>query len=476
MATADQLRAEANRLLEQAFLLAQQARVATQQGNATLAQQLLEESRTLSAQANRLIQQADDLSQESPTSSAGQVVANAQQARENNAVVQNPSEPNQSVDLVDPQANTAENIEFGTNGRVRRLTETQATPPPTAQQYSTPGEDATAASTGTTATPTQYSGVGARGEDGVTPNANTTQRIINANLSQRIDPQPNVLDQYASYTYSLSWYLLTPDQFNAMQRQQKKNINNWILLVQSGGAPIQRQIDSFSASGQVGRGDTTGRSDYFRLDYYMDNLVIENQFAPGTGSAVNVTRISFTVTEPNGITLIPNLNAAARDTYKKNNVSTIANFQQAQYCLVIRFYGYDDYGNLVQVGRNNVNGNTNLTDPRAVVEKFIPFTVQAINTSIVSNAIEYKIECTPTPYFVNGSTNRGTIPFNYELVGTTVDQILNGRPVGTTYLVPDDGRRDAPQPPTAPTQAGAGVDALGNFNGSSDSPFTVVAP
>jgi hypothetical protein len=65
-----------------------------------------------------------------------------------------------------------------------------------------------------------------------------TDKIFNAasNPGNPITPSPNVLDQFASYTYSLSWYLLTPQQANVMSSTSKINTNEWSLLMQSGGA------------------------------------------------------------------------------------------------------------------------------------------------------------------------------------------------------------------------------------------------
>ena len=65
-----------------------------------------------------------------------------------------------------------------------------------------------------------------------------TDKIFNAstNPGNPITPSPNVLDQFASYTYSLSWYLLTPQQANIMSSTSKITTNEWSLLMQSGGA------------------------------------------------------------------------------------------------------------------------------------------------------------------------------------------------------------------------------------------------
>ena len=78
-----------------------------------------------------------------------------------------------------------------------------------------------------------------RGNDNTPPaSRSTTQQDINtAFASQAISPRPNVLDQYASYTYAIAWWLLTPEQYNNLgsgrARAPVPNTANWNLLIQS---------------------------------------------------------------------------------------------------------------------------------------------------------------------------------------------------------------------------------------------------
>jgi hypothetical protein len=158
--------------------------------------------------------------------------------------------------------------------------------------------------------------------------------------------------------------------------------------------------------------------------------------------------------------------------YKEKNVDKNANYPMAQYCLVVRFYGYNENGELVTTGRSGTNGQTNLTDPKAIVEKFYPFVITNLKFRIPKDrVVEYQVEAKPIPHFYNKSQDRGSIPFNFELVGETVQQVLQGKPVGTVYPASQGERRVSPQPNTsAPSQPaeptiGAGVDANGNFTG-----------
>jgi hypothetical protein len=382
-----------------------------------------------------------------PTSSSGQVVAEEAQARAEGATVSNPSTP---VSVLTPtgRINPAD-VESGTNDALRPQTQTQSTPPAgvgSTLQYASPGdEDAVQAPFVTT-----QAGIGAPRDDNTSPNSNSTAQLLNASFNQRIRPRPNVLDEYASYTYAITWYLLTPDQYNEMVRSKKKNCATWQLLMQSGGAATATAESGTSTPG------VAGRNKFFQKDYYMDNLEIESVIPlKGTGAANTATNIRFTVTEPSGITLIENLSRAVKTLYAEKNVNKNANYPMAQYCLVVRFYGYNENGELVTTGRRGTNGQINLTDPRAIVEKFYPFVITNIKFRIPrASVVEYSVEAKPIAHFYNKSQDRGTIPFNFELVGETVQQILQGKPVGTVYPASTGERRDSPTPNTsAPTPA-----------------------
>lgn len=413
--------------------------------------------------------------------SSGQVVAEQQNARAEGSISQNPPDSPFQQSSTGLNVLPEDELEFGTNGRIRPLSETQATPPVPPQPFASPGnQDA-----GQAAFVTTKAGVGAASEDSSNRTTASVQQIINANFSQRIDPRPNILDNFVSYTYSLTWYLLTPAQFNTMSLQQKKNLSGWQILMQSAGAPIT-----------PGNG-TPGRNQFFTSDYYIDNLIIDQALAgKGTGAAQNSMELQFTVTEPNGFTLVENLYRAVSTYYKQNNVNANrAVYLNAQYVMCIRFYGYNESGELVRVGKSTNPGGgtpdvTISTDVNAVVEKFLPFIITQIDTRLVSRQVEYQIKGIGIPYVTAFGSQRGSIPFDYELVGTTVGEVLNGRPVGTKYTR-TEGRTNTGQPPsvnpTAPldpgptgasvndTRVNAGVDQFGSFTGETANPFAAGA-
>lgn len=388
-----------------------------------------------------------------PTASSGGVAATTQG-------VVSPTAPNGRVTvqgITDQQtAALQNNTETGTDAPTRTIERTQATPPnnPNAALASIP--PGTQASTVGTipdtpiASSTQNAGVGAGRDDSAAPTLNGTQKSVNQAFNQSITAQPNVLDKYASYTYSISWYLLTPQQMKTFCRTGSRNPAGWQLLIQSGGIPTSSRY-SLDPANQI-----------FSRDYYLDNLEIKSTIAgKGTNAAHNATELNFSVTEPNGLTLLNNLYAAVKNIYKSIDVQN-PNYVKAPYMLAVRFYGYDEQGNLdLRVGNRGTDGNVNKTDPSAVVEKFYPLLLKNITFKMNNKLVEYRVEASAIPYKVALGTFHQTVPYNFELVGETLNDIFNGKQVSAA-AVSTDGRdasntrqpvATGPSVPNSPTYA-----------------------
>jgi len=356
--------------------------------------------------------------------------------------------------------------------RTRTIDESQSTPGPfvgtppfNPSADDAPGQPANSPGVGAGTSSDAYN---SRGNDDNPPASRTTnQQAINTAFgNQAITPRPNELDQYASYTYAISWWLLTPDQYNSLSAQGRRapapGTGNWTLLVQSGGAPI------------------SGRNQAFPDDFYFDDLEIESfLMGKGTGMSNNAMEIRFKVVEPNGLTLLQRLYEAVTTAYK-NQTRQTPNYAAAQYCLTIEFYGYDSQGNLVAPAK--ASGTS------AVIKKYYPFLLRNITFRTVANQVEYNIVASPVPYDTGTAQARGTIPFQIALAGTTVAQLLQGGPLKATTQPQDDGRQSQPAPAASdPVETfldraaviesrNAQVNDTGNFTGETSSPFTVVAP
>ena len=424
MADINSLEAERQRLLSQRAALAQQALA----GDTAATQQI----RQINIQLAAVVTEIESLLQPNSTTAAGELVGN------DGSATQAPALPatNVSKRLNTQQAAAlAGETETGTNPPVKKLTETQSVSPDDSNAdpgvitspYYAPG---TGANTADPSPPTAGGapGVGSSAEsDGTDGTDAANIRQIMANFDNNVFlPKDNVLDQYASYTYNIGWYLLSPENYKALIATKKPNIATYSLLAQSGGAPTGTEP---SDAGGV-------RNQFFNLDYYIDDLEITS-VVTGKGSmrAHNYQELSFSVTEPASITLIPALQQAV-DTVNKNGG---VQYQLATYCLVIKFYGYDADGKLVQASNGETNG--------AVVEKFIPFYIKDIKFRIENKLVQYDVKASAINYYVGFGTAVGTTKASIEISGTTVGQVLSGTALNAFANSQNNTTQPAPNVP-----------------------------
>lgn len=398
-----------------------------------------------------------------PAVSTGAVVGNANLARDEGA---NATRPPVGQEIVTPAGRiepagsgsgtnaqstptTENNPTTGTNANTRTISQTQAINNLSNRATAGAGQSTAGfAANDPRRTDIGGPGAGARGDDNTpqTPSVviNRLDALYAAN-NNYITERSNVLDDYASYTYSLSWYLATPVSYNTTIDSIKQSLNGYYLLAQSGGAGIapgvrqpgpgvdvyvpgydRKYQDTVPGSTVIG----AERSPYFNLDYYLDNLTIETAYSAGinSGGPMTYKNISFTVSEPNGLTLPFNLYRAVNEVYnqtvrKGTDSNSFINYASGMYCMVIRFYGYDDQGNLVQPIKNGVGS----TDPNAAVEKFIFYQQTSLSYSVGSKLTEYRITGASPSTNVGFSVNRGSIPFNMQFTGSTVKDVLVGQ-------------------------------------------------
>ena len=220
---------------------------------------------------------------------------------------------------------------------------------------------------------------------------------------ETIVPTPNKLASLASQTYSISIYIMNMDEYKQLLSTDKKVLPGDQLIIQSGGAPV----------GQ--------RNEYFDLDFYIEDLEIRCAIGTQeTQSPHNVQTMKFNILEPQGITLLSRLSQACA---AHENIEDV-NVNSQTFLMVIRFYGYDDLGNLVS--SDPASGAEQTSDPNALVEKFIPFQFSNITYKVNTEAVVYNVEATVPQTTVGYSTARGTIPFNFQLSAGDVQTLLNG--------------------------------------------------
>jgi hypothetical protein len=442
-----------------------------------------------------------------PVASSGVIVGNANQARDENASATRPIQGSEVLDPngrigpagqgsgtnAQPTPTTENNPTTGTNANVRPLTQTQAINNQSNRATAGAGQStADFAARDPRRTDLGGPGAGSRGDDN-TPS--TPSVLINrldalyAGNRNFIPSQANILDNFFSYTYSLSWYLVDPTLYNNGKFPTlSKDITGYYLLAQSGGAgtgagtsgPARGMTINFptgESQNSTGSGAPTGaqRSPYFNLDFYIDNLELSTVYSCNveSGGPMTNSNISFTISEPNGITLPTNLFQAVQAVYgslpstqPKNSTTPASqiNYAAALYCMVVRFYGYDEAGQLVVP----IDNSPDSTDSSAAVEKFIFYQQNSLTYSMGSKLVEYKITGSVPSTQTGFSSNRGSIPFNMQFTGATVKDVLVGQIKQQTasQVAGDNTRNGVPiasaPPNTSQLSSFDGIPAGGN--------------
>jgi hypothetical protein len=302
-------------------------------------------------------------------------------------------------------------------------------------------------------------GVAAPGDDGTLPNKSTNN--TNANAAQnnpiQVNPQPNILDRYNNYAWSASVYLMSSAQYSKLLNSKDKKIDGYSLLFQSGGAGVSDGVirPPASTAGGGGGGEesvfdptatnrtatnnyaSANRSPFFTNDFYIDSVTVETQcVGKGTGAAHLATSLKFTVVEPQGITLLDRMYEAVAN-FEPKGADGKVNYTAATYLMVLRFYGYDESGNIVYPVKGGLDSPANTSDPAAVVEKFIPFIIAKVNWTIGTKTVSYDFEAAPVGQNIGGGSSRGTIPYDVQLVDSTVGGLLGGNAKYSTGTAPN---------------------------------------
>ena len=240
----------------------------------------------------------------------------------------------------------------------------------------------------------------------------------------KIVPRANPLDNYYSYTYSISIYMLTNKQYEILLNSKNKKIDGYFLLFQSGGAGANKEGKPKTGMGEATpNGGDSGRNPFFGDDFYIDSFSLTTfPLGGATGASQSATEMKMTVVEPQGMTLTDRLYKAAENLEPKDGAGVV-NYTSVTYLAVIRFYGYDEAGNLTYPIRS-LGEASGTTDPKAVIEKFVPFIIKGINWTVGSKTVTYDWDCGAIGQFVG--VGRGEIPSDVQLVDSTVAGVLGG--------------------------------------------------
>ena len=190
------------------------------------------------------------------------------------------------------------------------------------------------------------------------------------------EPFDNPLHQYVNYSYGISLFALSPDDYRALSQKPKE------FSFTANGQSAKRLLIA-----SAGRREDFGatRNEYFEEDFYFDALKIEtviglNARARGT----NAYDISFTVLEPMGFTMFNRLLKTAEDL-------NIPNYLEMPFLLKIDFYGSTDIGEPLAPIQNQT--------------KVLAIKLVECKTSISTRGTEYQFRAVPYNHQAFNETN-----------------------------------------------------------------------
>ena len=262
---------------------------------------------------------------------------------------------------------------------------------------------------------------------GTTVNGKSDTPAASSSTSKPGKRLKNPLGNFASYTYQLTLYMITPDAYDAFVLSGKRKvtaINSSGVDVKGNGAFIVAQSGGVNA--QTGK-----RAPDMKLDYYIDDLKITTTTNPkSTATSTNTQEITFNIIEPYGFSFISQLRTAAN---KLKTASKSKNFEKQEdptrgfFVLGVRFQGYDLNGNPL-TGKEVFAGDT--FDPSGnadgVFERFYDISIRSLKFKVDGKATVYNIVATAIGPATALGLKRGILDKGANVVAGTVNEALMG--------------------------------------------------
>jgi hypothetical protein len=256
------------------------------------------------------------------------------------------------------------------------------------------GSKVTTTSTGQSATKAKEGTLRNAGD--VLRSGQATAEISVGNTNEKPTPikiTPNPLHAYATYTYSLSLHLLTPDAYNTLA-----NGGDWL--------PEAKTI--IAGGGRWGTDKTNKntftRAAQFKDDFYFDGLSLETIIGLNTQSkGANAIEFKFNIIEPYGFTLINRLLELSIEMNQPNYLTN-------PYVLQIDFFGNNDAGEPVHPC-TDAEGRS--------LTKFLPCKIVEVLAKVGTAGATYACRAVPYNHSAFAETV-GVTPANFEVVANTV--------------------------------------------------------
>ena len=229
--------------------------------------------------------------------------------------------------------------------------------------------------------------------------AYTPRRTVIGNSSRpKHQALSNPLHEYATYTYGLTLFMLTTEEFEELQKTNESELVAW--------NPKHALISSAGRFNKEQHGITPGRAPEFTDDFYFDNFKMTTVIGFNSRTrGTNVVDMTFTIMEPYGLTLLDRLiEAANSDTLSSQN------YLMQPYLLELDFFGSTDLGDI--------------SKPIQHLRKRFPIRLNEFKIKAGTKGSEYAIRATPYNHSALTEIAAAT-PINLEVAASTVGNFFN---------------------------------------------------
>ena len=246
------------------------------------------------------------------------------------------------------------------------------------------------------------------------PEAADKSKTDAVDVDSKVQVEDNVLFKYATYTYGLTLFMLSVEEYEKLQKDvDVSKPKSW--------SPKYALISS------AGRYNTTGvtpsRQAEFLDNFYFENFKMTTVIGSNSQTrGTNAIEISFTIVEPYGMTLLDRLINASKSPEIGSK-----NYLAQPYLLELDFFGADDLGDI----NTPIDGLTKR------------FPVQLIEFKIKASTkgAEYAVKAVP---FSHGALRDSavTTPINLEVEASTVGNFFDGKD-GNDIAGQDNSKNEA---------------------------------
>ena len=217
----------------------------------------------------------------------------------------------------------------------------------------------------------------------------------------------NILHEYSSYTYRISLFFLEKDDYNSLAANPDVFTPKYALM-SSGGGYAKKTGEDVKIGDTIYRG--IGRHPDFEEDFFIDNLSILTVVGLNSKTkATNAIDISFTITEPHGISLLDRLLSASETSADKS-----MNYMEQPYLL------QDDF--LSSPGDPNINNSK--TQDNLIARKRIPIKFLELKINPGTGGTVYQIRAIPYNH-VAFTMTVASVPVNFNIEASTVGEFFS---------------------------------------------------